>query len=47
MSTRWLGQQHIQIPAPGTESKPVGNGAIMRARRREFDALTFAEAVTS
>lgn len=41
---RWEGQQHVQMPAPGTVALPSGNGAVRRARH-DFDALTFDRAV--
>lgn len=42
----WAGQQHVQVPAPGTTPKPAGQGALRRAPRHDFDALTFETAVT-
>ncbi len=42
---RWEGQQHVQMPAPGTVAQPGGNGAVRRVRH-DFDLLTF-EAATA
>ena len=41
---KWDGQQHVQIPAPGTDRKVGGNGAVM-PRKRDFDSCTFEGAL--